>query len=139
MMKQIRSMLGLAILLAAVSAYAEIQQTIQVKVAFPFVAGGKMFPAADYRIRIVQPTGLVTLSAPGVQSATMLTNKNERLEGGDDKTYLVFERHGDSWVLSQVTYDGTAQVLHLHRMGKESPMSKPPFAVMDVTSSLNGN
>ena len=139
MMKQIRSIVGLAILLAAVSAYAEIQQTIQVKVAFPFVAGGKMFPAADYRVRIEQPTGLVTLTAPGIHSATLLTNTNQRIEGGDERTNLVFERHGDSWVLSQVTYDGTAQLLHVDKMGKELPSPTPSGSAMNVTSSPDGN
>src|SRR5271163_96104 len=133
MQKQIRSIVGLALLLAAVSAYAQIEHTIQVKIEFPFVAAGKMFPAADYRIQIIQPTGLVTLTSPGIQSATMLTNKNERQEGGDDKTYLQFQRYGESWVLSQVNYDGTAQVLHLGKAQRELPLSQRSAPTMLIS------
>jgi len=138
MIKQIKSIVGLAILLAAVSAYAQIEQTVQVKVPFPFVAAGKVFPAADYRIRIVQPTGLVTLTSPGIKSATMLTNKNERQEGGDDKTYLQFQRYGESWVLSQVNYDGTAQLLHVGKEERELPMSQPAVPTTLITPGMGG-
>jgi hypothetical protein len=106
------SLFGLVLLAAAVSAHAQITETIQVKVPFPFVAAGKAWPAAEYKIKITQPTGLLTLSAANVGPAIVMSNTNEHpgMEGG--KTYLKFERYGDSWVLEEVAYDGTEQVLH---------------------------
>ena len=38
------------------------------------------------------------------------TNQHPGREGG--RSYMQFERYGDNWVLEQVAYDGTEQVLH---------------------------
>ena len=69
MKKQIAGLFGFALLLAAASAHAQITETVQVKVPFSFVAAGKTWPAADYKVQITQPTGLIKLSADNIAPA----------------------------------------------------------------------
>jgi hypothetical protein len=55
----------------------------------------------------------------------MMSNTNEHpgREGG--KSYMQFEHYGDSWVLEQVAYDGTEQVLHRSKIEKQLAQLKP--------------
>jgi hypothetical protein len=139
MKKHIAALFGFALLLAAASAHAQITETIQVKVPFSFVAAGRAFPAANYQVRISQPTGLVTLSAANVGLAMMLSNKNEHpgMEGG--KSYLKFERYGDSWVLEEVTYDGTEQVVHRSKIEQQLAQLKPSGEQLLMASNISGH
>ena len=114
MTKQIRYFIGLALLLAAVSASAQTTHILEVKVPFPFVTAGKSWPAADYRVEVKPVAGMLTLSAPGLVPTIMLTNHDDR--PGERPPYLRFQRSGDFWILEEVTLDGTAQVL---RTGSE--------------------
>jgi len=98
-------------LFAAVSASAQINETVTVKVPFSFVAAGKTWPAADYRIRITQPVGLVTITTPGLKQATFVTNPDQHPGALPGRTYLAFEQFSDRWVLKEVAYQGTEQRL----------------------------
>jgi hypothetical protein len=117
MTNQIRSRIALGLLLAAVSASAQTANVIRVKVPFPFVTAGKSWPAADYRVKIRAENGTLTLSAPGMRSATMLAATDRR--PGEGRAYLQFQRSGDRWLLQEVTLDGTAHVLPTGKLDKE--------------------
>jgi hypothetical protein len=139
MKKHIAALFGFAVLLAAASAHAQITETIQVKVPFPFVAAGKSWPAADYNVQITQPTGLVKISAANVPPAIVMSNTNEHpgREGG--KSYMQFERHGDRWVLEQVAYDGTEQVLHQTKIEQRLAQLKPSGQQTLIASNVAGH
>ena len=92
-------------------------QQIRVKVPFPFVTAGKSWPAADYRMKIRAENGTLTLSAPGLRSATMLAAIDQR--PGEGRAYLQFQRSGDRWLLQEVTLDGTAHVLPTGELDEE--------------------
>jgi hypothetical protein len=109
MKKRMGSLIGVALLLAAVSASAQTTNAIRFKVPFPFVTAGKSWPAADYRVQIRTDNGTVTLSSLGIGSATMLTSPDAR--PGETRTLLHFERAGDRWYLQEVTVDGTARIV----------------------------
>jgi hypothetical protein len=119
MTKQIRTLMGVALLLAAVSALAQTTNTniLEVKVPIPFVTAGKNWPAADYRVQIHTENNTLTLSSRGIGSAIMLTTTGERPREG--RTYLQFQRSGDRWFLQEVTRDGTAHVLPPGKSEKE--------------------
>jgi len=124
MKKHIATLFGFALLLAAASAHAQITETVQVKVPFPFVAAGRTMPAADYRVKITEDTGLITLSTPG-RSAILLTIRNEHPGKESGNSSLKFERYGDSWVLEEVTYDGTEQVLRRGKVEQKLAQLQP--------------
>jgi hypothetical protein len=117
MTNQIRSLFGLALLLAAVSVTAQAGNVVQVKVPFPFVTAGKSWPAAEYRVQIRVDNHTLTLSSPGIGSATILADIDAR--PGDGRAYLIFLRSGDRWFLQEVTLDGTAHVLSTGDLEKE--------------------
>jgi len=123
MTKQIRSLIGVALLLAAVSAFAQTTRAIRVKVPFPFVTAGKSWPAGDYRVQIRTDNRTLTLSSHGIGSATVPTTTDER--AGEKRTYLRFQRYGERWVLQEVTQDGTAQVLNSGELESELTKLKP--------------
>jgi hypothetical protein len=117
MTKQLGSLIGVALLLAAVSASAQTTNIIRVKVPFPFVTAGKSWPAADYTLQVRTENGIVTLSLPGIASATMLTIADQRPREG--RTYLQFQRSGDRWFLREVTLNGMAHVVPKGELAKE--------------------
>ena len=117
MTKQIRNLIGVALLLAAVSASAQTANVIRVKVPFPFVTAGKSWPSADYSVRIRTDNGILILSSSGIGSATMLTNPDER--PGERRTYLQFQRSGDRWFLQEVTVEGRAHIVPTGELEKE--------------------
>ena len=117
MTNQIRSLFGLALLLGAVSATAQAANGVRVKVPFPFVTAGKSWPAAEYSVQIRADNGTLTLSSPGVGSATILADIDAR--PGDGRTYLIFQHSGDRWFLQEVTLDGTAHILPTADLEKE--------------------
>ncbi|MGC1451081.1 MAG: hypothetical protein WA830_13720 [Candidatus Sulfotelmatobacter sp.] len=111
------SLFGLALLLAAVSATAQAANVVRVKVPFPFVTAGKSWPAAEYTVHIRADNGALTLSSPGIGSATILADIDAR--PGEGRTCLIFQRSGDRWFLQEVTLDGTAHILPTGDLEKE--------------------
>jgi hypothetical protein len=123
MAKTIRSLIGLSLLLAAVSASAQVRHTIQVTVPFPFVTAEKSWPAADYQVEITPENGILTLRSADITPATMLTTSDER--SGDNKAHLRLQCSGDRWVLREVVVDGVARVLPLGKSEKEQAEVEP--------------
>jgi len=109
MTKPIKYLMGMALLLAAVSASAQATRPILVNLPFPFVTTGKNWPAGDYKVEVRRDFGILTLSSPGVTSATMLTIPDQR--SGGKPAYLQFQCSGEEWVLQEVVLDGTARIL----------------------------
>jgi hypothetical protein len=73
------------------------------------VTAGKSWPAAEYSVQIRADNRTLTLSSPGIGSATILADIAAR--PGEGRTYLTFQRSGDRWILQEVTLDGTAHIL----------------------------
>jgi hypothetical protein len=137
MKKHIAGLFGFALLLAAASAHAQITKTVQVTVPFPFVAAGRTMPAADYRIKITQDTGLIILTTPG-RSAIMLSTRNEHPGKESGKSYLKFEHYGDDWVLEEVTYDGTEQALLRSKIEQKLAQLKPSGEQILMAANISG-
>ena len=78
---------------------------------------GKSWPAAEYSVQIRADNGALTLSSPGIGSATILADIDRR--PGEGRTYLTFQRSGDRWFLQEVTLDGTAHILPAGDLEKE--------------------
>lgn len=138
MKKHITTLFGFALLLAAASAHAQITETVHVTVPFPFVAAGRTMPAADYSVKITQDTGLIVLTTPG-RSAIVLSNRNEHPGKQSSESYLKFENYGNSWVLEEVTYDGTEQVLHRSKTEQNLAQLKPSGEQILMASNASGH
>jgi len=93
MTKQIKCLMEMALLPAAVSASAQATRPILVNLPFPFVTAGKKWPAGDYGLEVWRDFGVLTLSTPGVTS-TMLTISDQR--SGGMQAYVQFQCSGDA-------------------------------------------
>jgi len=133
MTKQITNLVGIALLLAAASAFAQSADEIRAAVPFPFVTAGKSLPAADYWVHVNRENGTLTLSSPGIPSVTMLTSSDQRAE--DERSCLRFRRLGDHWILKEVSFNGTAQVLPLDKLEKD-PINVEPSSQVPVVVSI---
>jgi hypothetical protein len=131
MAKQIRRLIGAALLLAAVSASA--QTVVKATIPFPFVTAGKSWPAADYTLKISMHNGMLTLSSPGIGSAMILTTGTQR--SGEKQSYLRFQRLSDRWVLHEVTAFDTARVPSPGKLEKELARHNPSLQETIVASS----
>jgi len=97
-MKQLRTLVGVSILLAAVSASAQITHEVHVNVPFQFVAGSKISPPGNYR-----------LVSPDLKSMYLLMPRVDW--SNDARTYVRFRRYGQTWFLEQISIEGTQQKL----------------------------
>ena len=139
MKRYFQGILGAALLLAAVSASAQIKETVAVKVPFSFVAAGKTWPAADYRFHIVQPVGLVTMTTPGMKQASFVTNTDQHPGAEAGRTFLSFQQFSDRWVLEEVAYQGTEQRLITNGRTKEAPNGKTTAVRTVRVTASEGN
>ena len=134
MAKTIRSLIGMFLLLAAVSASAQVRHTIHITVPFPFVTAEKSWPAADYQVEVTPSNGILTLRSDDITPATMLTTPEER--SGDNNAHLVFQCSGDQWVLQEVVVDGLARALPLIRSEKGRAKVEPVCRETIVASGV---
>lgn|SRR5262249_28063514 len=111
MSKYIRSLVGVAVLLTAISAVAQSAHEAIAAVPFPFVAGGQLCPAGEYRVAIDKTNDLVTFTQQGRREALALG-----IGGGssvDSRTYLRFRRVGERWFLQNIAVGGVIEDLAL--------------------------
>ena len=116
MKKHLSALLGLSLLLATASAFA---QTISLKanIPFNFVVNGKTLPAGEYTVKTMGSERTLSIRDSS-QTATslVLANACESMQPAD-RTKLVFHRYGDSYFLTKVWISGNTS-------GHEIPASK---------------
>jgi hypothetical protein len=107
--KMLFALLGLGLLLATASAYA---QTINLKadVPFNFVVTAGTLPNGEYAIQSVEGTAhAVAISGAGQKPSVFLANSCLTLKGGkpSHQSKLVFRRYGDQYFLSEIWVEGS--------------------------------
>lgn len=122
MTNRIASLIGLA-LLAAVSASAQIMNTVQVNVPFSFVAAGKTWDAGTYKMDVRPDTGLTVLYSSKSGSRTLLTQTSQPNNIGNETT-VRFQRYGGQWVLRAIVLGGTQAVVLPGKIEQELMSSK---------------
>jgi hypothetical protein len=137
MKKQLSTLLGLGLLLAAASAYA---QAIRVKadIPFNFIVGKQTLPAGEYTIQSMDIAGrtLSIRSADQKPLSMIQSNRCEELETAKS-TNLIFHRYGDQYFLSQVWVAGQAVGHELPESRQETESAREYSARdVNVTASL---
>ncbi len=117
MTRLIGSFAGLAVLLTAMSANAQISNELLVSVPFSFTVAGKSSPPGEYRVSINRETNIATLRTGGSSSAMFLTYGTSQAQ--NTRSYLRFHRYGERWFLEQVTIGGLAQDVLIAKRSKE--------------------
>lgn len=108
MKKQLLALLGLGLLLATTSAYA---QTINLKanIPFNFVVTGNVLPSGEYALSSVENIDhAVAISGAGQKAIMSLAIPclSPKDRGASRQSKLVFTRYGDQYFLSEIWMAG---------------------------------
>ena len=107
MKKQIRTFVGLTLLVTAITANAQVTHQIRVNVPFSFVVGKRISPPGEYRFNIDAARELVGISAPDTRTIFLFMPEVDRSD--DRRSFLRFRRYGEQWFLQDVTTEGITQ------------------------------
>jgi hypothetical protein len=124
MKSQLFALIGLGLLLATASAYAQTG-VVKANVPFTFIVNKTQLPAGEYRI---QPVGM-TASAMTIQSqdgnVIQMFLPIACLSGEAQKTTkLVFHRYGAQYFLAQIWKSGNDRGQELPMSGRESEVAQ---------------
>ncbi len=132
MKNQLFALIGLGLLLATASAYAQTG-VVKANVPFNFIVEKTQIPAGQYLIQNVSQTG----TAMSIESSDrklvklVLPNACESTKAAE-KTKLVFHRYGDQYFLAQIWTEGNGRGRELPRTQRESEVAMSYPAAQDV-------
>ena len=132
MKNQMFALIGLGLLLATASAYAQTG-VVKANVPFNFIVEKTSIPAGTY---LIQPLS-GSSQAMAIESADrkviklVLPNTCES-SMAQEKTKLVFHRYGDQYFLSQVWVEGNNRGTELRKTQRESEVAMSYPAPQDV-------
>lgn len=114
------TVLGLLLVMTAVSGHAQSESSKALNIPFDFIVGQKTLPAGEY---LVQPNRKDSDNVWLVQSkdghiSALFTTMSVRANEAQEKVKLVFHRYGDQYFLSQIwTVGGNSgrELLVTHR------------------------
>jgi hypothetical protein len=101
--------LGVAILAAPGSAYAQGgSQYLVTKVDFPFNVNGQTFEPGSYRVerRADMPTLMIQAVGGKASGTVPIVTRLAKRDGGSKDSGLVFDKVGETYVLSEVWIPG---------------------------------
>ena len=105
-MKTIRTLLTIALLVGAVSAYvqAETQPLLKASVPFGFTVGDQSFPAGDYTISTIQiqARDVIQLRSADGKRASFVASHPTYSPDPSAQTKLIFQHNGSEYFLSQI-------------------------------------
>jgi len=123
MKNQLFALIGLGLLLATASAYAQTG-VVKANVPFNFIVAKTQIPAGEYTIHRVATAG----SAMTIQSSdrkliqVVLPNACESMQA-QEKTKLVFHRYGGQYFLAQVWTAGNNRGIELPKSRRETEVA----------------
>ena len=124
-MKTIRTLLTIALLAGAVSAYAQAQfgPPLRISVPFSFTVENQSFPAGNYVISSIQMESrdVIQLRSADSKHATFVRTHPTYEVNRAAHTELIFEHYGTMYFLRQIRTQGdaTGRELLLSNSGKE--------------------
>jgi hypothetical protein len=104
----LRNLVGVAVLLAAISVHAQTANRAKVSVPFSFVVGRTVAPA-NYQVSISEARDLVTISNRRSVQHILMTTRGPQLDSRQSR--LSFCRVGGQWVLQEIAIGGVALVV----------------------------
>jgi hypothetical protein len=118
MKKQLFALIGLGVLLATVSAYAQSAK-LKADVPFEFVVAGRTMPKGEYTIRALDAIDhALSISGKGQNASIFLANSCISLK--PVQTELVFHRYGDQYFLSEIWTAGNEAGYQLPKSRREA-------------------
>jgi hypothetical protein len=122
MKKQLLTLLGLGLLFATASAYAQTA-ALKANIPFNFIVAGKSLPAGEYTIQSVSTSDRVLVIRGSETSPNMVMTNSCESARPSDRTKLVFHRYGDRYFLSQIWTAGNSSGAELPQGTREAEVA----------------
>ena len=114
--------LGVAVLMAATSASAQVW--IEADIPFDFTAGKTLMPAGEYRLEHDRINGLLFIRSKDRPVPAFVSTFVAQAGDTMETSQVVFNRYGDSYFLSQVWSPGSSTGRVIKRSHTEREMAR---------------
>jgi hypothetical protein len=122
MKKQLFALLGLGLLLATVSAYAQTAN-LKADVPFKFVVAGRSMPSGEYTIRTLNGINhALVISSEDQKPSIFMAHSCVSMKPVQSK--LVFRRYGDQYFLSEIWTEGSDAGYQLTKSRREVEIAR---------------
>jgi hypothetical protein len=123
MKNQLFALIGLGLLLATASAYAQTG-VVKANVPFNFIVDKAELPAGQYTIQALGTTGsAMTIQSPDREVVKMILPQDCESLQAPKTTKLVFHRYGTRYFLAQIWTAGNDRGKELPKSGRESEVA----------------
>jgi hypothetical protein len=123
MKNQLFALIGLGLLLATASAYAQTG-VVKANVPFNFIVDKAELPAGQYTIQALGITGsAMTIQSPDREVVKMILPQDCESLRAPKTTKLVFHRYGTRYFLAQIWTAGNDRGKELPKSGRESEVA----------------
>ena len=123
MKNQLFALIGLGLLLATASAYAQTG-VVKANVPFNFIVDKTDVPAGQYMIQSVGTTGTAVAIESSDRSLVKLVLPNAcESSQAQEKSKLVFHRYGDQYFLAQIWREGDNRGSELPKSQRENEVA----------------
>jgi hypothetical protein len=117
MKKRVFLSLAMVLVFAAVSAYGQTP-TVKAPIDFPFTVEGKVLPAGTYEFTKLETGDVFRVMGEGKSvMASVLTRLSGAMRTAPKGTYLVFDKVGENYLLSEIWVPGDDGYLLLATKG----------------------
>jgi hypothetical protein len=118
--------LVLALTMGASKAKAQITGDVAVKVPFQFYAGNSKLPAGEYRIHVLDDSGLSVMEITSADGSTSALFQVQETETKDTptKSELIFNKYGDQYFLADLFEEGESSGSEVLKSRYEERASK---------------
>ncbi|MGZ4732013.1 MAG: hypothetical protein ACXVZH_07705 [Terriglobales bacterium] len=137
MKNQLFALIGLGLLLATASAYAQTG-VVRANVPFDFIVNKTELPAGEYSVRALGMTG-VAISIQSSDNKVVKAILPQSCEAAEapKTSKLVFHRYGSQYFLAQIWTEGNPRGQELPKSGRESEIAMDyPIQNVVVVASL---
>jgi hypothetical protein len=137
MKNQLFALIGLGLLLATASAYAQTG-LVKASIPFSFIVEKTMLPPGNYSLHGLSAGNgrVMTIQSADRKFTKMVLPNSCESKDVANTTRLVFHRYGDQYFLAEVWMEGKdlGQQVARSRFEQEVAMSQPPMNVVVVAT-----
>jgi hypothetical protein len=127
--------------MGAGKAKAQIIGDIAVKVPFQFYAGNAKLPAGEYRIHVVDDSGLTMMEITSADGSTSALFQVQETDAKDTptKSELIFNKYGDQYFLADLFDEGESSGSEVLKSRYEQRISKNTEQAQEHVPTQRGN
>ena len=123
---RVLAVLGLAVLLSAPAAFAQLSEVLVADIPFDFVVAGRVYPAGNYEVRPLPNMPAVTIKSADQGVAIAAMTSPAWSPARKVQPSLIFNRHENKYFLSKVNGHFSACGLRTSKTERELAAKSAP-------------